>query len=65
MIRDEKPRPPKDFQMSTHDMFEKVVLQMLEKRPEVRYLAATTLLRDLERVGKYAGVEADVQTWLG
>jgi serine/threonine-protein kinase len=55
-VRDDVPVPPKRYQLSTNDLFEGVVLKMLEKRPQDRYQIPTQLLKDLERVGKYQGV---------
>jgi len=47
---------PKKYQMSIPDAFQAVVLRMLAKRPEDRYPNADELLRDLERVARYQGV---------
>ncbi len=47
---------PKKYQMSIPDAFQAVVLRMLAKRPEDRYPSADELLRDLERVARYQGV---------
>ena len=38
-------------------MFEGAVLRMLEKRPEDRFETPIELLKDLERVGKFAGID--------
>ena len=55
-IRDEKPAPPKDYQMSIPDLFQDLVLLTLAKRPEDRPQTPTDLLRDLERVAMYQGL---------
>jgi serine/threonine-protein kinase len=55
-IRREKPEDPKKYQLAIPKAFEGVVLQMLAKRPEDRYQAASEVLRDLERVLKYQGM---------
>ena len=39
------------------DLFEGTVLKMLAKRPEHRHQTAGELVKDLERVGKYQGVQ--------
>ena len=52
-IRNEKPKHPKDYQMSINDMFADIVMLMLEKRPQDRFANAKALLKDLDRVGKY------------
>ena len=57
MIQNDAPTPPKQYQMSIHDMFEGVVLTMLKKRPEDRYDSAKDLLKGLERVGTFAGLK--------
>jgi pSer/pThr/pTyr-binding forkhead associated (FHA) protein len=55
-IRTETPVAPKEFQLSIHGMFEGAVLRMLEKRPEDRFETPIELLKDLERIGKFAGI---------
>jgi len=55
-IRTETPTPPKKFQLSVPDLFQGIVMKMLEKRPDDRFQTATELLRELERVGRYQGV---------
>ncbi len=42
--------------MAIPDLFQGTVLKLLAKRPEQRFQRATELLKDLERVGKFAGV---------
>jgi len=58
-VREEPPRKPKEFQLSVNDMFQDAVMMMLAKRPEDRYTTPTDLLRDLERIGRYANVQVD------
>lgn len=48
---------PKTYQLSINDMFSGVVMRMLEKNPNERYQSPTQLLKDLERVGKFAGIQ--------
>jgi serine/threonine protein kinase len=55
-IRSAEPEKPKKFQMAIPDLFQGTVLKLLAKRPEERFQSATELLKDLERVGKFAGV---------
>jgi serine/threonine protein kinase len=55
-IRNAEPEKPKKYQMAIPDLFQGTVLKLLAKRPEERFQSATELLRDLERVGKFAGV---------
>jgi serine/threonine protein kinase len=56
-IRNEVPLKPKKFQLSIPDMFEGAVMRMLAKAPEARFQSATDLLKDLDRVAKYQGVQ--------
>lgn len=55
-IRNAEPEKPKKYQLSIPDMFQGAVLKLLAKRPQERYQTAAELLKDLERVGKFAGV---------
>jgi serine/threonine protein kinase len=57
-IRSAEPEKPKKFQMAIPDLFQGTVLKLLAKRPEERFQSAGELLKDLERVGKFAGVSA-------
>lgn len=55
-IRQDEPVKPKKFQLSIPDLFEGVVMKMLAKRPEDRYQNPTDMLAELEKVGKYQGL---------
>jgi serine/threonine-protein kinase len=55
-IRTETPARPKTFQLSIPDLFEGVVMRMLEKDPDARYQTPGELVRDLERVARFNGV---------
>ena len=59
MIRDQQPTKPKEFQLSIHDGFQDVVMELLEKRPEDRYQTPHDVMRDLERVAKFSGQKID------
>jgi serine/threonine-protein kinase len=54
-IRLHEPVKPSKYQMSIPPLLETVVLKLLAKKPEDRYQSAAELLRELERVGKFAG----------
>ncbi|MBI1310737.1 protein kinase [bacterium] len=56
-IQEGEPLRPRTFQLSINDMFEGVVLKLLERRPADRYQTPTELLSDLERVGRFAGLK--------
>ena len=59
MILEEEPAPPTTKQLSIPALFEGVVMQLLEKRPEDRPKSARQLVRDLERVAKYEGMKME------
>ncbi len=56
-IRDETPQRPKEFQLAIDDMFEGVVLRMLEKRPEERFQEPADLVKELERIAQFQNLE--------
>jgi serine/threonine-protein kinase len=56
-IRKADPEKPKRFQMAIPDLFEGTVLRMLAKRQDDRYQSAADMLKDLERLAKYQGVQ--------
>jgi serine/threonine protein kinase len=55
-IRNSEPEKPKKYQMAIPDLFQGTIMKMLAKRREERFQSATELLVDLDRVGKFAGV---------
>ncbi len=55
-IRHEKPANPKEFQLAINDQFADLVMQMLANRPQDRFDSASNMLLDLERVGRFAGL---------
>ncbi len=59
MVRQDEPRKPKEVQMSINEMFQDVVLKMLAKDPADRFDSPSTLLRDLERIGKFNGLSEE------
>ena len=58
-IREDKPMPPKESQLGIDDRFQTIVMKMLEKNPEDRYQTPMELLSDLERLGRFRGIDAD------
>jgi serine/threonine-protein kinase len=56
-IRQAEPEKPKKYQLSIPDLLEGIVLRMLAKRPADRHQTPGDLLKDLDRVAKYQGVE--------
>lgn len=55
-VRKKIPVSPKTYQLSIHDKFSDLVLHLLEKRPEDRYLTPAGMLKDLEAIGRYNGI---------
>lgn len=47
------PVEPRQFEPPIPDRFQEIVLKLLEKRPEDRFLTAAQLLEELERVAKW------------
>lgn len=65
MVREAEPEKVKQYQLSVDEMFQDLVMRMIEKRPEDRYQTPADLLRDLERIGRYNSLEADRSDWVG
>jgi serine/threonine protein kinase len=57
MIQQDEPLPPKTFQLSINEAFQNVVMKLLEKNPADRFESPSQLLKELERIGKFAGIE--------
>jgi serine/threonine protein kinase len=55
-IRQEVPVKPKKFQLAIPELFEGLVMKMLEKQPADRFQTPGELLAELERIGKYQGI---------
>jgi serine/threonine protein kinase len=57
-IRKNPPASPKQFQSTIPDLFERVIMKTLAKRPEDRPQTPESLLSDLERIAAAEGIEA-------
>lgn len=55
-IRNDTPKPPREFQLSIPGQFEGIVLKCLEKRPEDRFQSPAEMVKELEWVAKLNGV---------
>lgn len=55
-IRTEPLTPPRTFQLSLNDLFAGLIERMLEKDPARRPQSAEAMLREMERIGRMAGV---------
>jgi eukaryotic-like serine/threonine-protein kinase len=56
LVRQQKPEPPKTYNLAIPDLFQDAVMRLLEKRPEDRYQTAEAFLRDVERIGRFNGL---------
>lgn len=56
--RNQKPELPKHFQLAVDDVFQDVVMKLLEKDPADRYQEPGQLLDALERIGKFNNLSA-------
>jgi serine/threonine-protein kinase len=55
-VRQEKPEPPKKYNMAIPDLFQDAVMRLLEKRPDDRYQTAASFLRDVDRIARFNGL---------
>ncbi len=58
------PDNPTHIQLGTDERFCDVVMRMIRISPDARYESPRALLKDLERVGKLGGIEADWSDWI-
>lgn len=56
-IRNDKPEPPRKYQMAIPDSCQSIVLKLLAKRPDDRFQTATALLDELQRAAKANGLK--------
>ena len=59
-VRDETPAPPKNFQLSTNELFQDVVLKLLAKDPDQRFANPTAMLKELLKIGKFNNLDAGI-----
>jgi serine/threonine protein kinase len=57
-IRDEVPKAPKSFQLSVNDLFQDVIMTLLQKDPADRIQTPAKLIKELLRIGKYNNLDA-------
>lgn len=56
-IRTAEPLKPSTFQLGIPSAFEGVILKLLSKRPEDRFQTAGEVVQELDRIGRYNGVQ--------
>ena len=56
-VRDETPRAPKSYQLAINDLFEGIVMQLLEKNPDNRLQTPSDLIKELVRIGRYQSLD--------
>ena len=64
-VREDVPTKPKESQLSIDELFQDIVMRMLEKDPNDRHHSPSHLLQDLQRIGKFNNLEADWSGWTG
>lgn len=57
-VRDEVPKPPKSFQLSVNDLFQDLIMTLLEKEPGNRVQTPANLIQELLRIGKFNNLDA-------
>lgn len=58
------PTPPAVHSIGFDERFSDLIMKMINKSPEHRFGSTVELLIDLERVGKFGGLEADWSDWV-
>jgi serine/threonine protein kinase len=56
-VREQKPEPPKRYQLAVNDLFQDVVMKMIAKDPADRFQSPSDLIKELVRIGKYQGLD--------
>ncbi len=59
-VRDTVPEKPKNIQLAVNEMFQDVVMRMIEKDPALRYQTPDELLKELLRIGKFNNLQANI-----
>lgn len=57
-IQSQRPEPPTKFHLAVPAQLEGIVMRLLEKRPDDRFLSAAQLVADLHRAARYLGETA-------
>jgi len=59
-VRDETPEQPKKFQLSVNELFQDLVMTLIEKDPANRIETPAKLISELLRIGKFNGLDAGI-----
>ena len=59
-VRDQKPEPPKKFQLSVNELFQDVIMTLIEKDPADRFQTPAKLISELTRIGKFNNLQATI-----
>jgi len=59
-----RPDPPANAAIGFDERFSDLIMRLVSKDPDARYSTSVELLKDLSRVGKFGGLEADWSEWI-
>jgi serine/threonine protein kinase len=59
-VRDEKPEPPKKFQLSVNELFQDLIMTLIDKEPAKRFQTPAKLISELLRIGKFNNLDAKI-----
>ncbi len=62
-FRHDEPKPPHECQLGLDERFSDVVMKLLRKTPDQRFMSPSELIRQLQRVGQLAGIETGSGVW--
>lgn len=57
-VREQKPEPPKTYQLSVNDLFQDLIMSLIEKDPADRIQTPAKLISELLRIGKFNNLDA-------
>ncbi len=59
-VREQKPEPPKKYQLSINDLFQDVVMKLIAKSPNDRYDRPSSLLKELMKIGNFNNLDPGI-----
>ena len=57
-VREQKPEPPKTYQLSVNELFQDLIMSLIEKDPADRIETPAKLIKELLRIGKFNNLDA-------